>query len=88
MKAEWQYFWVLPADGDPLPWSGLRRIKALVGRSKVRVRAQFDVQSTYLRLNEWEAVPHTAWVEGEQLADFLPKLRNYQPPKPCKGACK
>lgn len=83
--AEWQQFWILPADGDPLPWCGFRNVRVMLGRKWVRIRAQFDTQSTRIKRDVWERdVPHVENTR-QPMADALAALRSYQPVKPCKG---
>lgn len=89
--SEFAPYWVLAADGDPLPTigAGLRRVNVSIGRKWVRVRAIGADYSAILKLRDWEELPHLLWNPCDQLSVIMPKLRNYNRLKPCQkeGTC-
>lgn len=72
-----QFFWVFPQDGDPLPFSGLHRVKVWVGCPSTTVIDPHDGSNIRVRTEDWKRLPHIKAEEGQSLAAIVGALRPF-----------
>lgn len=88
----YEYHWVLPLDGDPLPniGSGLHRVEVWhdIKRNMVHVRHVFQPEIIdKIPLTRWEGIAHIPDTGHMELQTIITRLRRFYL-SPCgKGDC-
>lgn len=77
---DYEPYWVLPLDGDPLPTigSGFRQVlvRPDLKRLKVYIKVPYVEGRVTLTVAQWEAIAHVPNT-GQSLSDAITALRRY-----------